>query len=248
MLLSCFLLTPCCFPGAVVSWSGLHGGNTNLRNCWVLYMFVTTSPRLQFSLPCANPAVCGAVLSAGSGKQSELKIAQGGWGWQVLQPSDVICCHKSARAACNCRKTWKPSLGDTYLLQEIWTFQPAEGPLWMMRQESFARARKERESKPHCAQMPAENLFTQALLQQFFIWWANGSVCYSADVYCLFCGLRRKLPWFLSAVRVLQLWGCASTKEENRRVFFTDMNLTASWYEVKYQSVHVFQKNTSSQL
>lgn len=54
----------------------LHGGNTNLRNGWALWMFVTSHLRLQFSLTRANPAVCGAALSAGSGKQSKLKITQ----------------------------------------------------------------------------------------------------------------------------------------------------------------------------
>lgn len=59
-----------------VSRCGLHGDNTRLRNCWALWMFLTTHPRLQFSLTCANPAVCGAVLSTGSGKKSKLKITQ----------------------------------------------------------------------------------------------------------------------------------------------------------------------------
>lgn len=64
------------FPQGSCFRTGSHGGNTNLRNGWALWMFVTTRPRLQFSRICANPAVCGAVLSAGSGKQSKLKITQ----------------------------------------------------------------------------------------------------------------------------------------------------------------------------
>lgn len=76
------LLTLCCFPQAPVWWHGLHGGITNLRNPEI---FVTTNLRLQFSVTCASLAVCGAVLSTGSGKQSKLKITQWcGWEWQEL--------------------------------------------------------------------------------------------------------------------------------------------------------------------
>lgn len=40
----------------------------------------------------------------------------------------------------------------------------SEGALGMRRQESFAHVHKGHESKPHCAQMAAQNIFTQALL------------------------------------------------------------------------------------
>lgn len=69
----------------------------------------------------------------------------------------------------------------------------------MWRQESFACVHKGQESKPHCAQIPAQNLSSRKLYfssrsHDGFATKANGSVRYSADVCCLFCGLGRKLP------------------------------------------------------
>lgn len=164
MILFCFLLSFCCSPDLLfhimIAW-WQYQLKEQLSSLDVCYH----PPQTAIFLHSCQPCCLWSCTEHWIGEAIQVKNnPTSGCGWQEPQPPDVVCCHKSVRAVCNRRKSWQPSLRDTCLLQEIWIFQPVEGALWVRMQESFACVLKGWESKPHCAQMPAQNIFTQGLV------------------------------------------------------------------------------------
>nr|XP_025958185.1 uncharacterized protein LOC112984501 [Dromaius novaehollandiae] len=103
-----------------------------LRNCCALRLFVSTLPPLQYTIFFHWCQQCCLWDCAEHWLREAIQVKNnpaGGRGWQQLQPSEVIRCHKSARAVSNYRKSCKHGLRDTRFPQEIRILQPVEGAL-----------------------------------------------------------------------------------------------------------------------